>query len=255
MAQDSNNPDMEQTIKIRVICPKCNKSNNIRIPLTTIKSSGRGLTKVLIPAQTVCEHTFQIFVDRNGSIRGYETPDYELQFVIDKAEKKEEIGDKGKFVIFNSLFGNEIMYKLLRSLLNRYPIFCITENDFILKYFKDFIVKIFDSNLLTVCNMADYNNTYSKLVYGSKNKNAFVFNADIKTIIKEPFKSKYNPDDFKLEQSILSKISLETSSDEEIVKYFKGIIEKINDVLIKVIKELDENKLKNKKEVEAYVNK
>ncbi|MHA1898131.1 MAG: hypothetical protein ACTSU2_12130, partial [Promethearchaeota archaeon] len=38
-------------------------------------------------------------------------------------------------------------------------------------------------------------------------------------------------------------------------KYFKGIIEKINDVLIKVIKELDENKLKNKKEVEAYVNK
>ena len=70
----------EEKKKIHVVCPICNSDDYIFIPAMAISGAGKGLTSIFCPVDTICEHSFQIFVDNNGIVRGYETSDYELTF-------------------------------------------------------------------------------------------------------------------------------------------------------------------------------
>ena len=70
----------EETDKkeVKVVCPICNTDFDLKIPKNIINES-KQLTTISIPKETGCEHHFQMFVDKNFIVRGYQRVDYEFK--------------------------------------------------------------------------------------------------------------------------------------------------------------------------------
>ncbi len=66
-----------KTNKIQVICPICKTRDIIGIPERELKNNNH-LTTVSIQKGLICPHHFQVFVDKNFQIRGYQKVDLEL---------------------------------------------------------------------------------------------------------------------------------------------------------------------------------
>ena len=64
-------------INVKIICPICKVDRIINIPKRIINQS-KQLSTVSIPRGTICKHHFQVFIDKNFSIRGYQKVDFEL---------------------------------------------------------------------------------------------------------------------------------------------------------------------------------
>ncbi|TFG23463.1 MAG: GTP-binding protein [Promethearchaeota archaeon] len=79
---------------IRVICPTCKQNKTIFVPKSIVKDAENVVT-FSIPNNLVCEHQFQIFVDRNFAIRGYQRVDYEIDSYMDRIIK--EVGMENEF--------------------------------------------------------------------------------------------------------------------------------------------------------------
>ena len=62
---------------ILLICPKCKIKKNLNIPSKIINQS-KHITTISIPTKTICEHSFQVFVDKNFEVRGYQKVDFEF---------------------------------------------------------------------------------------------------------------------------------------------------------------------------------
>jgi hypothetical protein len=62
---------------ITIVCPTCKEKRELRIP-TKIINQAKQLTTISIPSGAVCNHGFQAFVDKNFSIRGYQTVDFDF---------------------------------------------------------------------------------------------------------------------------------------------------------------------------------
>ena len=62
---------------IEVICPVCKSKEVIHIPKSVIKNA-KQLTTVSVPRGKICQHHFQLFLDKNFSIRGYQKVDFQL---------------------------------------------------------------------------------------------------------------------------------------------------------------------------------
>ena len=67
----------ENLAKIQVICPHCKKSEFIKIPESIINES-HNVTTISIPMNFICEHSFQVFVDKNFVVRGYQRVDFDI---------------------------------------------------------------------------------------------------------------------------------------------------------------------------------
>ncbi|MFX1275079.1 MAG: hypothetical protein ACFFBP_18620 [Promethearchaeota archaeon] len=61
---------------VNVVCPICQQKKLIHVPQNMLKKDG--LTTISIPREVVCNHHFQIFIDKNFKIRGYQKVDLEL---------------------------------------------------------------------------------------------------------------------------------------------------------------------------------
>ncbi|MHA1758676.1 MAG: hypothetical protein ACTSVV_18065 [Promethearchaeota archaeon] len=92
----------EEIKKILIQCPICKKKEKIEIP-TQIVLKSKQLSTISIPKNFICEHCFQVFLDKNFKVRGYQKVDYELSLMefydyedeindllINKANKKED---------------------------------------------------------------------------------------------------------------------------------------------------------------------
>ena len=70
---------------IEVICPICKSKEVIHIPKSVIENA-KQLTTISVPKGKICQHHFQLFLDKNFSIRGYQKVDFQL----DPEDKKKE---------------------------------------------------------------------------------------------------------------------------------------------------------------------
>ncbi|MBN1802414.1 MAG: hypothetical protein JW891_12960 [Candidatus Lokiarchaeota archaeon] len=61
---------------VQVQCPACQHKKIIHLPKNIVKRTG--LTTISIPKNTICEHQFQIFLDANLIVRGYQKVDFEV---------------------------------------------------------------------------------------------------------------------------------------------------------------------------------
>ncbi len=117
-----------KTNKIQVICPICKIRDIIGIPV--IRQSERNhLTTISIHKGLICPHHFQIFIDKNLQIRGYQKVDLELHqdnskkllngvraFSENENEKEEEKNDLFEKIV---LEGNAVKYiPLIKASIN-----------------------------------------------------------------------------------------------------------------------------------------
>lgn len=96
--------------QVRVDCPICSAIRKINIPTAIINTSAQ-LTTISIPKGRVCEHHFQLFLDKNFKVRGYQKVDYEFE----KEKSSESIQKEKKNKdpqLFNDLIleGNYLKY-------------------------------------------------------------------------------------------------------------------------------------------------
>ena len=117
-----------KTNKIQVICPICKTRDIIGIPERELKNNNH-LTTVSIQKGLICPHHFQVFVDKNFQIRGYQKVDLELNQENSiklrngvKAFNQKEKENSNPFETI-TLDGNNIKYQSLNSAKNRE---CIT---------------------------------------------------------------------------------------------------------------------------------
>ncbi len=251
----------EEKKKIHVVCPICNSDDYIFIPAMAIAGAGKGLTSIFCPVDTICDHSFQIFVDNNGIVRGYETSDYELTFapVEQPMEEKVVIGDKGIIQIIKTIFGDEIFFKSLRSAFNNNEVYCITEQEYLHDNLRSFFQKLFGIYCpeIVLCTMREYNRTVRKTVYSSKHKLAFLFNADLTAIIKQPehFKDRFRIDKFGLESSLLEMVDFDKQSDEEIIQVLHNTIVSIIELGLLLKNDVESKVIDNRRELERRLQK
>ena len=100
---------------ISVICPTCKIKKYLKIP-TKIINQAKQLTTVSIPSGAVCEHSFQLFVDKNFKVRGYQTVDFEFSHMEFYESSDAEAGepDDPTAKLSSQQFFQDII-KLLRS--------------------------------------------------------------------------------------------------------------------------------------------
>lgn len=109
-----------KTNKIQVICPICKTRDIIGIPETRQRKNTH-LTTISIHKGLICPHHFQIFLDKNLQIRGYQKVDFELKQdnsvklrngVKAFSQKEQENYEHFEKIIFN---GETVEYQPLDS--------------------------------------------------------------------------------------------------------------------------------------------
>ena len=249
------NSSQEENFKIHVVCPVCNKSNYIYLPKEDILRSQKGLSSVFIHSKLVCKHSFQIFVDKKGKVRGHETPDFELSFTPDEQDTQDEMDESKSYKMFlyikDNIY-NEIFLKCIQSIFKKYNIVCITQNDSMITQFKSFFESISGeySPEITVVTLDEYNSTIRSKIYSSKHKNNFVFNLDLNVIIKQPFDKKFKMNKFSIEKSLLNLINPETISDIKIIGILQKSITEIFSICGNIVTLFKNKTLKNRKQME-----
>lgn len=250
----------EENFKIRVICPVCQKNNSLFVPKAKILNSGKGLTTVFVHSGLVCQHSFQIFIDKNGKVRGHETPDFELKFIPTEEElpkpPQQEEDSAGNMLIIRAIFGEETLLKCLRCALNKHDIICITESKIILNQFQPYFKKLFGiyTPEINVVTLDEYNKNLRSQIFGTKKRNNFVFNTDLSVIIKHPF-GKDKEVNFDLELSLLNLVNTKMQKDSEIITILQQQIEKIFEIAHDIIDLVNHRKIKNRKELGKKIQK
>ena len=62
---------------VQIICPKCEARKDLKIPVKIV-SQTQNLTTIGIPQGMICEHSFQILIDKSFTIRRYRIVDYKF---------------------------------------------------------------------------------------------------------------------------------------------------------------------------------
>ncbi|MBY9019390.1 MAG: hypothetical protein KGD66_11225 [Candidatus Lokiarchaeota archaeon] len=74
---EENNSQEELYEKILLRCPKCEIQTKIKVPSKIITQNGNVIT-IGIPVGLICEHSFQVFVDKHSDVRGYQVVDFNI---------------------------------------------------------------------------------------------------------------------------------------------------------------------------------
>lgn len=190
--------------EVNVICPACGKKGNIVISEKDLKKTGRGLLAVNIPKNTVCDHSFTTYVDRNGEIRDYFMVDFEVSLPnissIEKPLKKDisknDIMDID--LIRLNLPADTLAY-ILKSIFSGQKIVLVTEQEFLkdhfLNFFKFITKQSFETDI-SVITEEDYRN--NKQQY----KKAMVFK---RTKIVNNYNDLIDPKKLRIEKMIVTK--------------------------------------------------
>ncbi len=103
---------LEETRCVPTICPICKSKKNIDLP-TSIVNQASNIATISLPKGLVCDHHFQMFVDKNFHVRGYQKVDLEMDFKRKSSDEKLEIDKKNDKDLFDNLLleGNYLEYR------------------------------------------------------------------------------------------------------------------------------------------------
>ncbi len=99
---------------VQVQCPNCKLKKKISVPNAVISQASQ-LTTLSVPSGIVCDHHFQVFIDKNYKVRGYQKVDFEIKenlIKADNAKEKSETSLKDDEELFKNLIleGNYLEY-------------------------------------------------------------------------------------------------------------------------------------------------
>lgn len=88
----ANNPPVYEKLsqEIEVVCPTCSIKKNIKVPIQA-RAKKDGIYILSIPVGVICKHSFQVFLDKNLWVRGYQRVDLEIRNIeyVESELKKE----------------------------------------------------------------------------------------------------------------------------------------------------------------------
>ena len=96
---------LNETRKVPIICPICKSKKDLELP-SSIVNQASNIATISLPKGLVCDHHFQMFVDRNFNVRGYQKVDLEIEI-----NQKEQIQDDKDLFENLLLDGNYIEYR------------------------------------------------------------------------------------------------------------------------------------------------
>ena len=102
---------------VQVICPVCKSKNVIQIPKSVINNATQ-LTTISVPKGKICQHHFQLFLDKNFVIRGYQKVDFQLNH---KKDKQDKFDSKNHFVNSLDLYKSNVLDKTKPKAIPRKP--------------------------------------------------------------------------------------------------------------------------------------
>ena len=101
---------------IQAICPVCKARRVIQLPKSIVDQASN-LTTISVPQNLVCKHHFQLFIDKNFAIRGYQKVDYQLNPEEIEKQKKLKPTYEDHFVTSLDLYqSNESEKKSSKSI-------------------------------------------------------------------------------------------------------------------------------------------
>jgi hypothetical protein len=103
-----NESIMKEEIVIRMECPICKTKKDVKFPRSIINQA-KQLTTVSITKGLLCGHHFQLFLDKDFKIRGYQKVDYELNPEVSKNKEKSDKKAKNTTDNDKELFENLIL--------------------------------------------------------------------------------------------------------------------------------------------------
>ncbi|MFW9959015.1 MAG: hypothetical protein ACFFCT_13170 [Candidatus Odinarchaeota archaeon] len=250
------------TVKLRITCPDptCKKMKEISVPQTTLMETGSGIVTISISKDYICNHSFQVFVDQQGRIRGYKKPDFELTFDIEDDIDKIETDvtheeDDRVLSGVRVVMGEELLLKTMRAALCGLPIYAITDIPSIRAIMGKFrnVLQPYTKEII-VCSLQEYNQKYSEQLSSSDYDTALVIAIDQHIIINQNFEKKYNQKHFSLERSILEIIKADQSDDTAIGE-LHALFDHILDTTAIMKKELQKDTITKTKDLEKSISK
>ncbi|NHJ19990.1 MAG: hypothetical protein EAX91_03525 [Candidatus Lokiarchaeota archaeon] len=104
--ENSDHKELFENIVLR--CPRCGTQKMIQVPSKVITQSGMVIT-IGIPVGLICDHSFQAYVDKFSSVRGYQVVDFlipkteYLQSALPKDEQNETDSQFTKSPLFQNI--------------------------------------------------------------------------------------------------------------------------------------------------------
>ncbi|MHA1938516.1 MAG: hypothetical protein ACXACD_14155 [Candidatus Thorarchaeota archaeon] len=247
------------TIKLNIICPdsSCGTQREISVPADNLKQSESGIVTISISKGLICGHSFQVFVDTNGRVRGYKKPDFELSFSVEQ-EVADDTAYRSTDKVLQGvqvILGDEMFYKSLRSALYNLPMYVITDIPSIKSMVESFksILKPY-LNEFVICTLQEYNRDYRAKLASSEDDTSFVIAIDQHIIINQIFDSRYNAKKFALEKSMLKQVDL-NQSNEQTIQVLHSLIDNVLDSANRIKIDMEKDKIDNRKDVKSRVAK
>jgi hypothetical protein len=103
---------------IQVICPVCKSKDVIQIPKSVVNNATQ-LTTISVPKGKICHHHFQLFLDKNFAIRGYQKVHFQLR--NDQGDKQDKFDSKNHFVNSLDLYNSNDLDKNKPKTIPRKP--------------------------------------------------------------------------------------------------------------------------------------
>jgi len=79
---------LNETRKVPTICPICKSKKDLDLPASIVNQASN-IATISLPKGLVCDHHFQMFVDKNFHVRGYQKVDLEIE-INEKDRKQDE---------------------------------------------------------------------------------------------------------------------------------------------------------------------
>ncbi|MFX0082887.1 MAG: hypothetical protein ACFE94_14140 [Candidatus Hodarchaeota archaeon] len=106
---------------VKVKCPKCETLKSLKIPIKIINQT-QNLTQINIPKGMICEHSFQVLIDKSFAIKRYQLIDYEfykIEFIKTNEREILEEDDEDITHFLTFPFYKDIINILRESIDNR----------------------------------------------------------------------------------------------------------------------------------------
>jgi hypothetical protein len=202
---------------IEVTCPVCQMVKEIKIPNLIFDQKRFGMVKIQVPQGSVCgDHQFIVFIDINGTIRGYE----KIDLILKNLETTEKFALQGLIKLFG-LYG---LFSLLHAKIFNYNtlIICDTnievEPEIINQFGNQLLPENYrDTNSFNFSQEADYDKI-------KKVKDTLVID-NHQNILQTPWNKK-----LKFEEEIIKKALNVLHEDEQLVIIKKHIVQFVKEV-------------------------
>lgn len=238
--------------KIRVICPSCGNDGNIEILEKDVMKSDRGIITVNVPENSICSHSFIVYVDKNLDVRDYFIADFTIELPKITTLKKFEVKKVPTNVPTNLIKLNLpalLVTYVIKSIFSKKDFLILLEEQFLYEHIRNFLNYItqdtFEINI-SLANRVNFKK--DKELY----KNHIICTGN--KIVKDK-RNILSPAKTKIEKRIVQKFFVEREDTTSLI-ILKNEIQKIYDIsntTAEFIKNHKEGKLQPK-HVISYLN-